>query len=148
MNNGETVILFLVVIVVGIALIVLLPGGCFHLPQLVFWPFSRRREEALRMRLLRDKIASRRTWRGDLERRLTAVERTLAEEASAASRLSVGERRALHRLTDAEVEEALHIPRTPSSLKAPSSAATTPPAGPQSTGRISSASSGVKVDGR
>jgi len=99
MNNGEMVILFLVVIIVGIALIVLLPGGRWNLlPQLAFWPFSRRREEALRMRLLRDKIASRRTWRGDLERRVTALEKKVAEETSVASRLSVGERRALHSL--------------------------------------------------
>jgi len=124
-----------------------------------FWPPARR-QERLRIRL--------RKTRDDLRRD------RVAEETSVASRLSVGERRALNYykrahpdwteaergralsllreagrpLTLAEVERAFHIPQMPSSLKAPSSAATTPPADPQSTGRISSASSGVKVDGR
>ena len=116
-----------------------------RLPQLAFWPFSRRQEEALRMRLLRDKIASRRTWRSDLERRLTALEKRVGEETSVASRLSVGERRAL--MTTEEVERAFHIPQTGSSLDG-SWPATTPPAEPPSTGTVSSLSSSVKVDGR
>jgi len=104
-----------------------------HLPQLAFWPFNRRREEALRMRLLK--------MRDELRRD------RIAEEASVGSRLSVPERRALSRLTDAEVEEALHIPRTPSSLRAPSSAATTPPADPLSIESTSSPSSSVRAHG-
>ena len=116
-----------------------------RLPQLAFWPFNRRQEEALRMRLLRDKVASRRMWRGDLERRLTALEKRVAEEASVASCLSAGERRAL--MSVKEVEEALPIPQTGSSLDG-SWPATTPPAVPPSTGTASSPSSSVKVDGR
>ena len=102
-----------------------------HLPQLVFWPFSRRREEALRMRLLRDKIASRRTWRGDLERRLTAVEERVQTQGLWLDSLAGRVVKLEHRIASW-----------------PSSAATTPPADPQSTGRISSPSSSVKVDGR
>jgi hypothetical protein len=48
-----------------------------RLPQLAFWPFNRRREEALRLRLLREKIMSRRTWRGNLERQVTALEKRM-----------------------------------------------------------------------
>ena len=66
-----------------------------RLPQLAFWPFNRRREEALRMRLLRDKIASRRTWRGDLERRLTALEAKMPD-IEGASRLVWEAQRWMH----------------------------------------------------
>ena len=50
-------------------------------------------------------------------------------------------------LSEEEVEEALHIPRTPSSLRAPSSAATTPPADPLSIESTSSPSSSVRAHG-
>jgi len=68
-----------------------------------FWPPARR-QERYRIRLRKTKDELRRD--------------RVAEETSVASRLSAGERRALHRLTDAEVEEALPIPQTGSSLRA------------------------------
>jgi len=97
-----------------------------------FWPPARRQQRhRIRLRKTKDELRRDR----------------IAEERSVGSRLSVKERRALHSLTDAEVEEALHIPQTSGSLKAPSSPDMTPPEAPQSSETTSSRSSSASRRG-
>jgi hypothetical protein len=87
-----------------------------RLPQPAFWPFNRR-QEALRIRLLQARRADARNWRGNLERRLTAVEELVVKMQANCLRHSAQLSR-LNRslpLTLPETEEAFGIPQTPSS---------------------------------
>ena len=97
-----------------------------RLPQLAFWPFSRRREEALRLKiaskLMRDRMMASRMWRGNLERRVTALEERVQTQGLWLDSLAGRVVKLEHRIASW-----------------PSSAATTLPAGPPSTESRSSA---------